>query len=104
VPAEYIEFLDVFSKKISDQPAPHRSYNYKIVLESENTLGFSPLYKISIEELETLKRYFIKNLDKEFIAPSQFLFAAPVLFIKKKNSSLRLYINFRKLNIFTRKN
>jgi hypothetical protein len=70
VPAEYIEFLDVFSKEVSDQLAPYRSYNYKIVLESENTLGFSPLYKISIKELETLKRYLIENLDKEFIAPS----------------------------------
>jgi hypothetical protein len=75
-----------------------------MVLENENTLGFSPLYKIFIEELETLKRYLIENLDKEFITPSQSLFAAPVLFIKKKNNSFRLYIDFRKLNIFIRKN
>jgi hypothetical protein len=70
VPEAYYDFIDVFSKTASDQLSPHRSYDHKIVLEKENTLIYSPLYKISLEELEILKQYFINNLEKGFIEPS----------------------------------
>ena len=70
VPKIYKEYLDAFSKKASDILAPHKSYNYKIILESENKLGFSPLYKMTTEELETCKKYLVKILHKEFIKPS----------------------------------
>jgi hypothetical protein len=56
-----------------------------------------------VAELEELKRYLTENLDKGFINTSQALFASPVLFVKKPNSSLRFYIDFRKLNQLTRK-
>jgi hypothetical protein len=56
-----------------------------------------------VVELEELKRYLTENLDKGFIDISQAPFASLVLFIKKLNSSLRFYINFRKLNRLTRK-
>jgi hypothetical protein len=55
VPEAYRDFMDIFSKIASDRLPPHRSYDYKIVLEKENILTYSPLYKISLEELETLK-------------------------------------------------
>jgi hypothetical protein len=55
VPEAYRDFIDIFSKTVSDRLPPHRSYDHKIVLEKENTLTYSPLYKISLEELETLK-------------------------------------------------
>jgi hypothetical protein len=56
-----------------------------------------------VAELEELKRYLTENLDKGFIDTSQAPFASPVLFVKKPNSSLRFYINFRKLNRLIRK-
>ena len=55
------------------------------------------------EELKVVKKYLVKNLDKGFIKLSQALFAALVLFVKKLDGSLRFYINFRKLNLLTRK-
>jgi hypothetical protein len=67
---------------------PHRLYNYKIVLEAKNNLGYSLLYKIIAKELEITKQYLVDNLNKGFIAPSQLLFAALILFIKKANGSL----------------
>jgi hypothetical protein len=67
---------------------PHRLYNYKIILKAKNNLKYSPLYKIIAKELEITKQYLVNNLNKGFIAPSQLLFAAPILFIKKANSSL----------------
>ena len=58
---------------------------------------------MSIPELETVKEYLLKNLDKGFIEPSSAPFATPVLFVKKANKSLRFYIDFRALNNITRK-
>jgi len=50
-----------------------------------------------------VKKYLVENLDKGFIDSSQALFVAPVLFTKKLDRSLRFYIDFRKLNLLTKK-
>jgi hypothetical protein len=101
LPVCYSDYKDVFSKAVSDQLVPYRSYNYKIELEGENNLGFSPLYNYNLEELQTIKKYITDNLQKGFIAPSSTLFAVPILFARKGNSSLQFCIDFRKLNLIT---
>jgi hypothetical protein len=58
---------------------------------------------MSAEELEVVKKYLVKNLDKGFIKLSQALFAASVLFVKKPDGSLCFCINYRKLNLLTKK-
>ncbi len=58
---------------------------------------------MSSKELEVVKKYLVENLDKGFIESSQALFTAPVLFTKKPDRSLRFYIDFRKLNLLTKK-
>ena len=45
----------------------HQLYNYKIKLKDNNTLKYSLLYKITIAELKTIKKYLINNLNKGFI-------------------------------------
>jgi hypothetical protein len=70
VPNIYKDFIDVFFKIESDKLPPHRFYDYKITLENDNILKYSPLYKIFIKELETLKQYFLNNLEKDFIEPN----------------------------------
>jgi hypothetical protein len=55
------------------------------------------------EELKVVKKYLVKNLDKGFIKPSQALFTALVLFVKKPDGSLRFYIDYRKLNLLIKK-
>ena len=105
VPDLYTKYADVFSKAASDILPPHRIYDHKIQLEKEveGNLGYSPLYKMTTAELEATKKYLLENLDKGFIAPSQAPFAAPVLFVRKANGSLRFCIDYRKLNQITRK-
>jgi hypothetical protein len=56
-----------------------------------------------VEELEVVKKYLVENLDKGFIEPSQALFAASVFFVKKPDGSLRFCIDYRKLNLLTKK-
>jgi hypothetical protein len=85
---------------------PHQPYNHQIKLEqgaSTSNLKFHLLYHISAEELKVIKKYLVKNLDKGFIKPNQALFAALVFFVKKLDSSLCFCINYKKLNLFTKK-
>ena len=106
LPALYQEYRDVASKAESNKLPPHRSYDHQIELEkgaSTSDLKFHPLYRMSAEELEVVKKYLVENLDKGFIEPSQAPFAAPVLFVKKADGSLRFCIDFRKLNLLTKK-
>ena len=77
-----------------DQLLPYWLYDYKIQLEADNNLGFHLLFKQSLEELLATKQYIVENLRKGFIDYSQALFASPILFVKKANSSLRFYIDF----------
>ncbi|CAL3971244.1 unnamed protein product [Diplocarpon coronariae] len=56
---------------------------------------------MSIPELETVKAYLINNLSKGFIEASSAPYATPVLFVKKADSSLRFYIDYRMLNNLT---
>ena len=97
-------FEDTFSKKASDILPPHRSYDLRIELEKDTNLGFSPLRHHSVEELKTCKQYLVENLNKGFIAPSQYPFASPILFARKSNGGLRFCVDYRKLNAVTKKN
>lgn len=97
------EFKNVFSKSVADEMSSHRVYDHKIVLKDDKILDHSSLYNHSIKELEVLKTYLVNNLAKSFIEFSQALFEALILFVKKSNESLRLCVNYRKLNALTRK-
>ena len=52
------------------------------------------LYNLLITKLEVLRKYIIKYLNKKFIRPLKLPTSAPILFVKKKDSSLKLYINY----------
>ena len=56
-----------------------------------------------MQELEEIKQFLEENLHRGFIEASQLPFASPVLFVKKANSSLQFYVDFRRLNNLTRK-
>ena len=55
------------------------------------------------KELEAVKKYLVKNLDKVFIKLSQALFTTLVFFVKKPDSSLRFCIDYKKLNLLTKR-
>jgi hypothetical protein len=55
-------------------------------------------------ELVELKKPLQEFLDKGFICPSTSPWGCPALFVKKKDESLRLYIDYRPLNVVTIKN
>jgi hypothetical protein len=96
--------MDVFFKQASDTLPPHRSYDYKIELEDDHSLGHASLYKISLEKLQAAKTSLLDNLAKGFIVPSSALYASPILMAKKPGGGLQFYVDFRKLNTVTKKN
>ena len=59
---------------------------------------------MSENKLQKMKKYFKKNLKKEFISSSLILYTLSVLFIVKSNESLRFCMNYRKLNVVTKRN
>ena len=63
-----------------------------------------PPYRFSLPELAQLKNQLDEMLELGFIRPSISPWAAPILFKKKKDESLRLCINYHGLNQVTIKN
>ncbi|GKA35674.1 putative reverse transcriptase domain-containing protein [Tanacetum coccineum] len=61
-------------------------------------------YRLAPSELEELSRQLKELQDKGFIQPSSSHWGAPVLFVKKKNGSFRMCIDYRELNKLTVKN
>jgi hypothetical protein len=58
---------------------------------------------LSETELKALEEYLPENLAKSFIRPSSSPSAAPILFDKEKDGSLRLCVKYRRLNTITMK-
>lgn len=54
--------------------------------------------------METLKDYIKENLRKGFIRKSNSPAGTPVLFVKKHDGSLRLCVDYRKINAITIRN
>ncbi|SOV04672.1 uncharacterized protein UDID_17163 [Ustilago sp. UG-2017a] len=104
IPQEYHQYLDVFSRVKADKLLPHRTYDHQIPLEEGKSPPFGPIYSLSEHELKTLQEYLEENLAKGFISPSNSPAASPILFVKKKDGSLRLCVDYRGLNRITIRN
>ena len=83
IPEEYYDLLDIFLKRDSDILLSYQKNDYKIIVEEEQKYGYSPLYKISLEELDAVKCYLDSHLTKRFIQAISALYFSSVLFIKK---------------------
>ncbi|KIO15013.1 hypothetical protein M404DRAFT_78252, partial [Pisolithus tinctorius Marx 270] len=103
VPKDYHNFADVFSKAKASTLPPHWEYDLKIELEEGTTPPVGTIYSLSPVELQALQAFIDENLTTGFIRPTSSPYAAPVLFIKKKDGSLRLCVDFWGLNKLTKK-
>jgi hypothetical protein len=98
------EFSDVFPDELPSELPPLRSVNFEISLEPGHEPPSRPTYRLSTEELDELKRTLDDLLAKGFISPSVSPYGAPILFVKKKDGSRRMVIDYRLLNKITVKN
>jgi len=100
----YSNLTKVFEKEEADKLPPHRPYDITIDLIPNSQLYFGPIYSLTVVEIETLKNYIKDNLRKGFIRKSKSPAGAPVLFVKKHDGSLRLCVDYRRLNAITIRN
>jgi len=103
IPSKYHEFANVFSKNKAEVLAPHRPYDLKINLEEGAQPPVGPIYSLLASEQEALKEFIEQNLNMGFIQPTLSLYNVSILFVKKKNGSLHLCVDFCSLNHISKK-
>ncbi|GJR93260.1 putative reverse transcriptase domain-containing protein [Tanacetum coccineum] len=97
------DFPKVFLEDLSGLP-PTRQVEFQIDLVP----GAAPVarapYRLAPSEMKELSEQLKELSDKGFIRPSSSPWGAPVLFVKKKDGSFRMCIDYRELNKLTVKN
>ncbi|GJS70678.1 putative reverse transcriptase domain-containing protein [Tanacetum coccineum] len=97
------DFPDVFPEDLSGLP-PTRQVEFQIDLVP----GAAPVarapYRLAPSKMKELSEQLQELSDKGFIRPSSSPWGAPVLFVKKKDGSFQMRIDYRELNKLTVKN
>ncbi|KAJ9535693.1 hypothetical protein OSB04_un001154 [Centaurea solstitialis] len=97
------DFPEVFPEDLPGLP-PDRQVEFRINLSP----GAAPItrapYRLAPAEMKEMMSQLQELLEKGFIRPSTSPWGAPVLFVKKKDGSMRMCIDYRELNKVTIKN
>lgn len=107
IPAVIQQVLEENKECFADLPdglPPERTVDHTIPLQPGSHPSSKPVYRMAEAELQELKRQLDELLRKGFIRPSVSPYGAPVLFVKKKDGSMRMCIDYRALNSSTIKN
>ena len=97
------EFPDMSLEELPGLP-PEREVDLSIeIVEGTTPISRAP-YRMIPTELKELNTKLQELLDKGFVRPSVSPWGAPVLFVKKKDGTLRMCIDYRQINKVTVKN
>jgi hypothetical protein len=94
---------DVFPDELPGMP-PDRDVEFVIELQSCIAPISKRPYRMPPKELAELKTQLLELLDKGYIRPCSSPWGCPALYVKKKDGSLRLCVDYRPLNAVTIKN
>ncbi|GJX22879.1 putative reverse transcriptase domain-containing protein [Tanacetum coccineum] len=97
------DFPEVFPDDLSGLP-PVREIEFRINLILGASIVVKSPYRLAPSEMLELSNLLKELQEKGFIRPSQSLWGAPVLFVKKKDGAMRMCIDYRELNKLTIKN
>ncbi|KAL4555554.1 hypothetical protein LXL04_038176 [Taraxacum kok-saghyz] len=97
------EFGDVFPDNLPGIP-PERQVEFRFDLVPGAAPVAKAPYRLAPPEMKELYAQLQELLEKEFIRPSCSPWGAPILFVKKKDGSQRMCIDYRELNKLTVKN
>ena len=100
---EYIQpFMHLFNKKKFKKLLERQEWDHEINLMEEATKELNAkAYAMTLKEEEALYQWLDKQLKAELIVESKSQYAAPCFYIPKKDSSLQLVQDYRKLNQVT---
>ena len=97
------EYPDVFPEELPGMP-PDRDIEFIIdLLPGTGPIAKRP-YRMATDELKELKEQLRELQEKGYIRPSSSPWGSPVLYVRKKDGSLRMCIDYRSLNEVTIKN
>ncbi|GJX30220.1 putative reverse transcriptase domain-containing protein [Tanacetum coccineum] len=97
------DFLEVFPEDLPGLP-PTRPVEFQIdLIPGAVPIARAP-YRLAPSKIKELSEQLQELFDKGFIRPSSSPWGAPVLFVKKKDGSFRMCIDYRELNKLTVKN
>ncbi|GKF13426.1 putative reverse transcriptase domain-containing protein, partial [Tanacetum coccineum] len=97
------DFPEVFPEDLSGLP-PTRQVEFQIDLMSDAALVVRAPYRLAPSEMKELSEQLQELSDKGFIRLTSSPWGASVLFVKKKDGSFRMCIDYRELNKLTVKN
>jgi len=98
------EFSNVMPEKLPENLPPRRRVDHVIEVMLEVAPPAKAPYRMSHEELKKLKVQLEELLAKGYIKPSKSPYGAPILFVHKKDGTLRMCVDYRALNKATMKN
>jgi hypothetical protein len=101
---EYSNFADVALEDNSKELAAHSRNNLAINVAEGEVPPYQLLYSLLEAELVVLRKYLAEFMGRGWIRRSKSPAGALILFTKKKDSSLRLCVDYRGLNKVTVKN
>ncbi|CAI7849863.1 unnamed protein product, partial [Closterium sp. NIES-54] len=98
------EFEDIFLADLPSSLPPKRAIDHRIIFQPSAEPAVRATYRMSAAELKEVQKQLEELLEKGFIRVSSSTYAAPILFVKKKDGSMRMCVDYRALNKITIKN
>lgn len=95
------EFSDVVTDELPRGLPPERPITHTITLIPGKPPPHKAPYRLTWEEKQELEVQISELLEKGFIVPQASPYGAPVIFVKKKDGSKRLCVDYRALNDIT---
>jgi hypothetical protein len=94
------EFADII--KEPDGLPPTREFDFEMNLECDEPPK-ERTYRMSLAKLREVQVQLQDLLARGWIRPSKSEYGAPILFVRKKDGTMRMCVDYRKLNDLTRK-
>jgi len=104
VPPEYHDYLVLFSEQEAHILPSSQYIDHAIPLTKGAKPLFGRIHSMSDAKLREVRKWIDENPSKSFISASSSSTTSPILFVKKKDGSLHLCLDYRALNDITIKN
>lgn len=98
------DYQDCFATELPEGVPEDRGAFEAIPLEPNSKPPFKAMYRLNPQEREEAIKHIKELLSRGLIEPSMSPYGAPILFVAKKDGSLRMVIDYRALNKITIKN